>query len=50
MNSLLKKLKLEAVNPGACLGPEGWIHDPAGRELVSDRRHSYARGSRRPQR
>jgi len=35
MNSLLKKLKLEAVNPGACLGPEGWIHDPAGRELVS---------------
>jgi len=35
MNALLKKLKLGPVNPGACLGPEGWIHDPAGRELVS---------------
>ena len=35
MNSLLKKLKLEAVNAGACLGPQGWIRDPNGSELVS---------------
>ncbi|HLF37960.1 MAG TPA: aldehyde dehydrogenase family protein, partial [Anaerolineales bacterium] len=35
MNSLLKKLKLEAVNAGACLGPQGWIRDPNGRQLVS---------------
>jgi aldehyde dehydrogenase (NAD+) len=35
MNSLLEKLKLEAVNAGACLGPEGWIRDPNGSQLVS---------------
>ncbi len=35
MNSLLNKLKLKPVNPGACLGPEDWIRDPNGSELVS---------------
>ncbi len=35
MNSLLKKLNLEEVNPGACTGQEGWIRDPKGKELVS---------------
>jgi aldehyde dehydrogenase (NAD+) len=35
MKSLLEKLKIEAVNPGACTGPEGWISDPAGKQLVS---------------
>jgi aldehyde dehydrogenase (NAD+) len=35
MNSLLKKLKLEEVNAGACTGPDGWIRDPKGGELVS---------------
>jgi aldehyde dehydrogenase (NAD+) len=35
MDSLLKKLHLEPVNPGACLGPDGWIRDPAGKELIS---------------
>jgi aldehyde dehydrogenase (NAD+) len=35
MNSLLKKLNLEEVNAGACTGPDGWIRDPKGKELVS---------------
>jgi aldehyde dehydrogenase (NAD+) len=35
MESLLKKLSLEEVNAGACVGPDGWIQDSAGRELVS---------------
>ncbi|MDW8326627.1 MAG: aldehyde dehydrogenase family protein [Anaerolineales bacterium] len=35
MKSLLEKLNLKAVNPGACTGPEGWITDPNGKELVS---------------
>ncbi len=34
-SSLLEKLQLKAVNPGACTGPDGWITDPAGKELVS---------------
>ncbi|MEK6587654.1 MAG: aldehyde dehydrogenase family protein [Chloroflexota bacterium] len=35
MDSLLKKLKLSETNPGACTGPDDWISDPAGKELVS---------------
>jgi aldehyde dehydrogenase (NAD+) len=35
MNALLDKLHLRDVNPGACSGPEGWIEDKDGRELVS---------------
>ena len=35
MKSLLDKLGLQAVNPGACFGPDGWISDPAGKQLVS---------------
>jgi len=33
--ALLKELLLEEVNPGACFGPENWISDPQGQELVS---------------
>ena len=35
MKSLLEKLQLRAVNPGACTGIEGWLEEPAGTELVS---------------
>jgi aldehyde dehydrogenase (NAD+) len=35
MNALLEKLGLREVNPGACTGPDNWISDPAGQELVS---------------
>jgi aldehyde dehydrogenase (NAD+) len=35
MKSLLKKLNIEAVNAGACSGPESWIRDAQGKELVS---------------
>jgi aldehyde dehydrogenase (NAD+) len=35
MESLLKKLNLEQVNAGACVGPDGWIQDPGGKELIS---------------
>ncbi len=35
MNALLDKLQIKAVNPGACTGPDGWIEDPNGKELVS---------------
>lgn len=35
MKSLLRKLSLQEVNPGACTGPDGWLQDPAGKELVS---------------
>jgi aldehyde dehydrogenase (NAD+) len=35
MKAVLKELQLEAVNPGACTGPEGWIADPKGERLVS---------------
>jgi aldehyde dehydrogenase (NAD+) len=33
--SILSKLQLEDVNLGASVGPDGWIRDPAGKELVS---------------
>lgn len=35
MKSLLEKLNLKSVNPGACTGAAGWITDPNGKELVS---------------
>lgn len=35
MHSLLQKLHLTDINPGACTGPEGWLTDAAGAELVS---------------
>ncbi|GMR09924.1 MAG: aldehyde dehydrogenase family protein [Anaerolineae bacterium] len=35
MQSLLKKLDLEDLNAGACTGPDQWIKDPAGKELIS---------------
>jgi len=35
MHSLLKKLQLEPLNPGACTGPDGWITEPDGHKLTS---------------
>ena len=35
MKSLLEKLNLEEVNAGASTGPDEWIRDPAGKELIS---------------
>ena len=33
--SLLSKLHISDVNAGACVGPDDWITDPAGKVLVS---------------
>jgi aldehyde dehydrogenase (NAD+) len=35
MKDLLARLDIKPVNPGACIGPDGWIEDPLGEELVS---------------
>ena len=35
MNPILEKLGIKEVNAGACTGPDGWIRDPHGEELVS---------------
>ncbi len=35
MKSLLEKLGIGEVNPGACTGPDGWIDDPKGKQIVS---------------
>src|SRR5688500_15181753 len=35
MQSLLAKLNLSDLNPGACVGPDGWISDPSATPLVS---------------
>jgi aldehyde dehydrogenase (NAD+) len=35
MNALLERLGLKAVNAGTCCGPDGWIMDRTGAELVS---------------
>src|SRR5574341_434160 len=35
MKALLEKLNLKDVNPGACVGADGWISDAAGEKLVS---------------
>ncbi|UCC29486.1 MAG: aldehyde dehydrogenase family protein, partial [Phycisphaerales bacterium] len=33
--SILKKLQIEEVNPGACWGPDGWITDEGGEKITS---------------
>ena len=35
MKSILEKLGIEETNAGACTGPDGWVRDPAGEELIS---------------
>jgi aldehyde dehydrogenase (NAD+) len=35
MKAILDKLEIKDINPGACSGPDGWIEDPQGKELVS---------------
>jgi aldehyde dehydrogenase (NAD+) len=35
MRTLLQRLHLNDVNPGACTGPHGWLEDDAGKEIVS---------------
>ena len=35
MKSLLEKLNIQEVNAGACVGPDGWLMDDKGAELVS---------------
>ena len=35
MKALLEKLQIKEINPGACTGPDGWLEDPSGTELVS---------------
>jgi aldehyde dehydrogenase (NAD+) len=35
MKSILDTLHIQDVNPGACTGPDGWIKDPQGKELIS---------------
>jgi len=35
MKSLLEKLNIQPVNAGACTGPDGWLKDSNGKELVS---------------
>jgi aldehyde dehydrogenase (NAD+) len=35
VRALLEKLHIDPINPGACNGPDGWIRDPQGKELIS---------------
>lgn len=35
MQALLKELNIQEVNPGACAGPDNWIHDPKGKKIAS---------------
>lgn len=35
MKKLLDKLNVQPINAGACIGPDGWLKDPRGKELVS---------------
>ncbi len=35
MKALLEKLEIREINPGACTGPDGWIADAQGQELIS---------------
>ena len=35
MKSLLEKLHIQDFNAGACVGADGWITDPNGKEIVS---------------
>jgi aldehyde dehydrogenase (NAD+) len=35
MKAIFDKLGIQETNPGACSGPQGWISDPDGSELIS---------------
>jgi len=35
MKALLDELGIKNVNLGACIGPDGWLEDPQGKEIVS---------------
>ncbi len=35
MKALLEKLHIDPINAGACTGPDGWIREARGKELVS---------------
>jgi aldehyde dehydrogenase (NAD+) len=35
MKSVLDKLGIQSVNAGACTGPDSWLKDPKGKELIS---------------
>ena len=35
MKSILEKLGIKEVNAGGCTGPDGWIEDPDGKEIIS---------------
>ncbi|MDH5507112.1 MAG: aldehyde dehydrogenase family protein [Anaerolineae bacterium] len=35
MKALLDKLQIKEINLGACSGPDNWIEDPNGKELIS---------------
>lgn len=35
MKTLLQKLNLTDINPGACTGPDSWLADAGGQELIS---------------
>ncbi|RME08521.1 MAG: aldehyde dehydrogenase family protein [Anaerolineae bacterium] len=35
MQSVLEKLGIQEVNPGTCIGPDGWLDDPKGKKIVS---------------
>jgi aldehyde dehydrogenase (NAD+) len=35
MKSVLEKLNIQPVNAGACTGPDGWLMDSKGKELIS---------------
>ena len=35
MKTLLEKLNIQPVNAGACIGPDGWLMDAKGKELIS---------------
>ncbi len=35
MKSILEALHIAEVNPGACTGPDAWIEDTKGKELIS---------------
>jgi aldehyde dehydrogenase (NAD+) len=35
MKALLDRLQIKNINPGVCTGPDGWLEDPNGKELIS---------------
>jgi len=42
-SALLEKLHIKDINPGVSTGPENWVHDPKGKEIIS---HNPATGER----